>query len=433
MADFSALAAAILLGPSAWAQTSALSQIEQQLPAPRAAAPVADANPTGYLGAELDDEGEMGKGVRVKSVRPGAPAQLSGLRDNDLITAIDSKKITSLDDYDANATRPPGAKLTMTVERAGRPQQVQVTLGTRPATPAVTDSSEAPPPPPPGTTTPSTTSPSLIPPTGPTTPSILPAPTPGETGRIPGIVAQPQEPRTPAIDLPGDSPSPAIASGGGASLGITVPPAGEPSRALSRGRRGAYVKEVKAGSPAEQAGLRAGNIIVLMDTKRIESDDDLVTAIRAARPGQEVELRWYDGDRLMSKFVRLGTAGSTVAAPPPAPAPAPGSGPGLGGILGGSILPGRGEGTAGGPGSGGNRPLLRGVERAVDSFSRSAQGGSIVPSPSQYDPHVMASLQKSVADLAAAVSSLEDRLKAVEVQLGRTTPSAPGLGGTTNP
>src|SRR5262245_51994296 len=183
LANCLALAGAMLLGSSAVAQTTALSQIEQQLPAPRAAAPLADANPTGYLGAELDDEGEMGKGVRVKSVRPGAPAQLSGLRDNDLITAIEDKKITSLDDYDANATRPPGARIKMTVERAGRPQQIQVTLGTRPATPAATDSTDAPPPPPPGTTTPSTGSPSLIPPTGSSTPSILPAPAPGDTGR----------------------------------------------------------------------------------------------------------------------------------------------------------------------------------------------------------------------------------------------------------
>jgi S1-C subfamily serine protease len=104
-AQLAAVAALVwLAGQSAFGQR-ALGQIEQRLqgllsPAPQAGA--TDANAGGYLGAELDDEGEQGRGVRVKSVRPGAPAEKSGLKANDLITAIDGKRITNLDDYDAH-------------------------------------------------------------------------------------------------------------------------------------------------------------------------------------------------------------------------------------------------------------------------------------------------------------------------------------------
>ena len=443
---FAALCTALITGQLIWAQTSALNQIERQLGGSQGAAPAlqSPATPTiGYLGFEPDEESDIGRGVRVKAVKLGAPAAKSGLKDGDLIVQVDGKVVTGLNEFDPILDRTvPGQKLDMIVVRDNRRVPLIVTLGNWPAPAASSEPlpSDAPPPPPPpppstpSTGAPSLGSPSLIPPTGSTTPSPLPGPSSSDTSRSSGIVAQPQEPRSPATDLPAPTPTPSggssgAAASGGASLGIKLPPPGDLPRGGTR-RRGAYVYSVNAGSPAEQAGLRSGNVIVQMDGKRIDSDDDLVNAIRAARAGQEVELRFYDGDRLESRTVRLAAAGAVTAPPGPGTS----SAPGLGGILGGSILPPSGSaGTDGGrlgPGAG-NRPLLNRVERAVDGLSRAVQSGSTLPIQSQYDPQVMAALQRSVADLAAAVSSLEERIKAIETQqLGRTSTPPSGSFGT---
>jgi hypothetical protein len=434
-AQLSAIAALVwLTAHPAFAQPS-LGQIEQRLqgllnPAPQAGA--TDPNAGGYLGAELDDEGEQGRGVRVKSVRPGAPAEKSGLKANDLITTIDGKRITNLDDYDANAKRPPNAKLAFTIERDGRSQPLTVTLGTRPATgPTTTEPAPSDVPPaaptlsPPGAP-PASGSPSLLPPTGSSSPSTLPTPSAPDTTTRPGIVAQPQEPRspasepTPATSAPGPAPAPA-AGGGGASLGIKVAPPNESGAPGARTRRGALIASVNQGSPADLAGLKAGALIVQMDGRSINSDDDLVAAIRAARPFQEVELTYYEGDRLGRKLVRLGQAGGGSA--PPAP----------GGVASGGTSPPAAPGL-GQRAPAGRAPLINRVEQLVDNFSR-AQGVPLqgLPTvPTNYDPSAMASLIKSVTELSESVMRLEDRIKALEAKQSGSAPApapqAPGFG-----
>jgi membrane-associated protease RseP (regulator of RpoE activity) len=435
-AQLSAVAALVwLAGQPAFAQPS-LGQIEQRLqgllnPAPQGGA--LDANAGGYLGAELDDEGEQGRGVRVKSVRPGAPAEKSGLKTNDLITAIDGKRITNLDDYDANAKRPPNAKLAFTIERDGRSQPLTVTLGARPATPpTATDpaTSEVPPIPPtlsPPGAAPSGSSPALLPPTGASSPSTLPTPAAPDASTRPGIVAQPQEPRSPASEPPPAASAPGSApAGGGASLGIKVAPQSDPAGGAGiRARRGALIASVNSGSPADLAGLKAGLLIVQMDGRSINSDDDLVAAIRAARPGQEVELTYYDGDRLGRKAVRLGQAGGGAA--PPAPAAS---------AFGGASPPAPGASGLGQRLPGSRAPLINRVEQMVDNFSR-AQGVPLtnLPTvPTNYDPSAMASLIKSVTELSESVMRLEERIKVLEGRSGGATPApapqTPGFGGS---
>jgi len=425
MAHLAAVAALVwLAGQPAFAQP-ALGQLEQRLqgllnPAPQGGA--TDPNAGGYLGAELDDEGEQGRGVRVKSVKAGAPAEKSGLKANDLITAIDGKKITNLDDYDANAKRPPNAKLAFTIERDGRSQPLDVRLGTKPPPTTEPAPGEIPPVPPtlsPPGTTPSGGAPSLLPPTGSSSPPTLPSPAAPDSTTRPGIVAQPQEPRSPASEpppgasAPGPAPGPA-SGGGGASLGIKVAPQSELAAAPGvRSRRGALIASVNQGSPADLAGLKAGALIVQMDGRSINSDDDLVAAIRAARPGQEVELTYYDGDRLGRKLVRLGQAGGGTS--PPAPGV---------GASGGSSPPGPSTSGLGQRLPGGRAPLINRVEQLVDNFSRT-QGVPPVglPTvPTNYDPSAMAALIKSVTELTESVSRLEERIKALE---GKQSGSAP--------
>jgi hypothetical protein len=178
-------------------------------------------------------------------------------------------------------------------------------------------------------------------------------------------------------------------------------------------RRGALVTNVKPGSPADQAGIPIGGAIVAIDGRRVDSDDELVAAIRGARPGQEVELTYYQGDRLARKNVRLA---------PPSAAAGPGTaGPASSGIASSppSIVR---PGTLG-PALGGQRPLLDRIEGTVDRTTRPPAGGNLA----EYNPSEMASLQSRVAELTEQVKTLEERLKAIESKLPGGT-AAPGIG-----
>ena len=62
---------------------------------------------------------------------------------------------------------------------------------------------------------------------------------------------------------------------------------------------GLYVTSVAAGGPAEEAGIRAEDVIVRMDEHELVDNDDLLTAILAHEPGEtaEVEVVHPDGSR----------------------------------------------------------------------------------------------------------------------------------------
>jgi serine protease Do len=66
-------------------------------------------------------------------VRPGSPAAEAGLRDEDVITAIDGQAIESADELQrAIAAREPGDTVEITFWREGARRTVEVSLGTRP-------------------------------------------------------------------------------------------------------------------------------------------------------------------------------------------------------------------------------------------------------------------------------------------------------------
>lgn len=63
----------------------------------------------------------------IRSVEPDSPASASGLRENDLVTAIDGRRIQSWRDIDAMLTANDGAPLKITIRRDGEPLELQVT------------------------------------------------------------------------------------------------------------------------------------------------------------------------------------------------------------------------------------------------------------------------------------------------------------------
>src|SRR3954451_11091200 len=86
-----------------------------------------------YLGVETSDPVSGTDGAEVQSIIPGGPAENGKLRTGDVITKIDGAPITrSSDVAQVIATKRPGDKVDVEVERNGKSQTLTVKLGTRP-------------------------------------------------------------------------------------------------------------------------------------------------------------------------------------------------------------------------------------------------------------------------------------------------------------
>jgi S1-C subfamily serine protease len=72
----------------------------------------------------------------------------------------------------------------------------------------------------------------------------------------------------------------------GASLG-TIPDYVGPAE---EGKRGVLLAGVRAGSPAEMAGLQRGDLLVELAGKEIGDIYDFMYVLRSARPGQEASV-----------------------------------------------------------------------------------------------------------------------------------------------
>ncbi len=96
------------------------------------------------------------------------------------------------------------------------------------------------------------------------------------------------------------------AAEGKASLGVSV---ADSSRiALEHGVVpifGAYVGRVAAGSAAERAGLRPGDIITEVNARPIRNAEDLEKAIENLRKGSQVTLVWVRGQDTLRSTVTL--------------------------------------------------------------------------------------------------------------------------------
>jgi serine protease Do len=74
---------------------------------------------------------------------------------------------------------------------------------------------------------------------------------------------------------------------------------------------GALVAQVAGGSPADKAGLKAGDVIVAFDSKQIKGAQDILQAISAAKIGDKVEITYWRGDSKRT------TQATLTQSPPP--------------------------------------------------------------------------------------------------------------------
>jgi hypothetical protein len=254
--------------PAAWGQ-DALGQLEKSLDVPLVPPETATQAETagGHLGMSVDLAAPNGNAVFVTAVAEGGPAQRGGLQADDVIVTINDTPIQSIDDMDRAVRKPAGTKLVFQVRRAEVVRRFEVTLGARPAAEA---------------------------PSG--TVAELPAPAPARAG---GSAA-----------LEGSRPS----------LGISVVDVTD----LTRRRfgvtvnNGAVITQIREGSPAARAGLPLGGVIVSVNGKRIASANDIVELIQAFRPGEEIEITYFEGDRVgRKKMPLMPAAPAAVLAPAP--------------------------------------------------------------------------------------------------------------------
>jgi putative serine protease PepD len=79
------------------------------------------------------------------------------------------------------------------------------------------------------------------------------------------------------------------------------------SSAPDAGGDGARVQELTAGSPAQRAGLRTGDVIVSVDGRAVAEPSDIAAAIADRRPGDSVRIEVLRGGERDSLTVELGT------------------------------------------------------------------------------------------------------------------------------
>lgn len=181
-----------------------------------AAGPAATPAAAGYLGLLVGAKG--GKSV-VEAVEPDSPADHAGLRDGDVIEAIDGTRYSSpVVVQDALRSRLAGETVKLAVDRGGRTLQLAATLR-------------------------ATTRP--------------------------------------------------MAAAGRAILGVTIAP--------SKGA-GAKLADVAPGGPAATAGLKAGDVVVKVDGKDIDTDAAFRDVLADRRPGDRLDvIAERDGKRVEAR------------------------------------------------------------------------------------------------------------------------------------
>jgi serine protease Do len=74
-------------------------------------------------------------------------------------------------------------------------------------------------------------------------------------------------------------------------LGVTVTQLSDQLATYFGVKQGALVSEVTSGSPAQAAGVKAGDVITMINGRAVSTADDVVREVRAATPGSSVEVR----------------------------------------------------------------------------------------------------------------------------------------------
>lgn len=218
------------------------------------------------------------RGVAVEKVMDASPAQAAGLQNGDVIVKFNGEEITSV----RKLTRLIGEvaadhQASLTVLRNGGEREITATLAKRP-TPKFGEGSFA-------MTVPGQTGRVLLP--MPETPELAPTPPTGEMPRVWGVPSVPG----------GQGGNFAWSLGPRRQIGIGVTPLTKQLAEHFGVANGIMVNDVRENSPADKAGLKAGDIITEVDGKGLDSDRDLIRAIAEKKDGDVQLTIMRDGNR----------------------------------------------------------------------------------------------------------------------------------------
>ncbi|MDP1794709.1 MAG: trypsin-like peptidase domain-containing protein [Acidimicrobiales bacterium] len=73
--------------------------------------------------------------------------------------------------------------------------------------------------------------------------------------------------------------------------------------------QGAVVRDVTAGSPAEQAGLQVGDVVTSFGGKKVTGAAELVRLVQAKEPDEKVEVVYYRGNDKRTATLTVGSRG----------------------------------------------------------------------------------------------------------------------------
>lgn len=198
---------------------------------------------SGYLGVFVEDilPRKAGQGVLVKGVTDGSPAQAAGMVPGDIILRINADRVSSTREFiQVIQGMSPDTPVNLETLRGGKALRLETTLARVP----VVDT--------------------------PSTPFLLPS-EPAVRGEGTAV--------TPASAVrfktrPSDRPS--------IGIFMSAPKAGD--------RPGARVSFVLPNSPAEQAGIRPGDILLEIDGNLVQGPQDVSRIVAAAARGEALTL-----------------------------------------------------------------------------------------------------------------------------------------------
>ena len=237
------------------------------------------------LGVGLEDTTGDVRGTKVRSVEEGSPAEKAGIEKGDVIVRFDGEAVRSASQLARLVGETPaGRAVAIEVTRGAATQKLTATLAEGQARVRVFSGDELP----------GMREFDIEIPDG-----DLDAPEPPEPPSPPHAPAPPHAPRAPHPPMPpawswnsddGHDMVFRMLGGGPRKLGIEYMELGEQLASFFKlaGKAGVLVSSVDPGGPAGKAGMKAGDVVLKLDTQAIQDGDDLRDAVAAAEGGQEV-------------------------------------------------------------------------------------------------------------------------------------------------
>jgi C-terminal processing protease CtpA/Prc len=233
-----------------------------------------------YLGVTIESNAEQGQthGLAIAAVTPNSPAARAGLRTGDTITAVNNHAVRNFEDLQNVLSRHhPGEKLNFKVMHDGQEKTVSVTLRPRPAGYGQESAEEE-------------------------DQGQFGGAGQGRFGEEeqeqPGRFGQSNQGRQGQFSQGGR---------GTAFLGVQTRPLTSQLRNQQgiEAEQGVLITEVVPGSPAQQAGLRAGDVITQVNDQEITSPEELREAVHQAGVGHRLKMEVQRDNRERQLTARL--------------------------------------------------------------------------------------------------------------------------------